>query len=288
MIKNRLFAAIFILSSSFGFAQDSLKIMTWNVFMRPSILNDGQLDRIDSTAAFLKASDADIIVLQELFHRRARKRLIKSLEATYPYYTSRGPKSEFNVASGVAILSKYPIESETHVPFKRATGSDRLARKGVIKAKVKTNKGELFVLGTHLQAGEGNKRKGVRKRQLETLAEVSESLPEDANVLIAGDFNIDASSEVFEEAMTLLDTDFKQPEGDECFTSNFDDQELFATDGKPKWIDFVFLRRNRGSKLLSAKIETPRYLSKGKLKRLSDHSAFINWIKFESKREISR
>ena len=72
---------LFLLGAFFGYnQQDSIKVLSWNVFLRPSFLNDGQMERAQEIADYLKNSDADVLVLQELFHSRARKVLRKALK----------------------------------------------------------------------------------------------------------------------------------------------------------------------------------------------------------------
>ena len=43
------------------------------------------MERAQEIADYLKNSEADVLVLQELFHSRARKVLRKALKETYPY-----------------------------------------------------------------------------------------------------------------------------------------------------------------------------------------------------------
>ena len=71
---------------------DSLKVMSWNVFLRPGILSDGQMDRVSDIGGYLIRHAGDVIVLQEVFHKRARKRLLQKLDGCYDYHTSIGQK----------------------------------------------------------------------------------------------------------------------------------------------------------------------------------------------------
>jgi phospholipase C len=98
-----------------AYSADSLKVASWNVFLRPAILNDNQLERVQPIAEKIIELDPDVIVLQEVFHKKARKKLIASLESHYPYFTTRGKTSWLGVSSGLLIMSKYPI---THEQFK--------------------------------------------------------------------------------------------------------------------------------------------------------------------------
>ena len=119
---------------------DTLKVLSWNVFLRPGIMSDGQMDRVSSIGTYLICSGADVIVLQEVFHKRARKRLLQELDDWYKYHTSLGPKSFFGVSSGVIIFSKHPIIEEKFVSYSKSKGADGLAKKGVVLAKIRSGK----------------------------------------------------------------------------------------------------------------------------------------------------
>ena len=93
---------MFVLTSG-AQGEDSVKILSWNVFLRPGILHDHQLERVDSIAKYLSDTDADVLVLQEVFHRKSRKKLIGHLKEKYPFFTSMGPKSFFRIPSSGGI-----------------------------------------------------------------------------------------------------------------------------------------------------------------------------------------
>lgn len=111
---NRLSALLFFIT--LGLTQfktsaqsDSIEILSWNVFLRPAILFDSQMKRVDSIAHYLYNSDADIIIVQEAFHRRARKRLDDKLKLNYCAYTAAGPKSFFSCSFWCRDLFKGSI-----------------------------------------------------------------------------------------------------------------------------------------------------------------------------------
>ena len=74
-----LFLVLFVQNETIAQRNAELSILSWNVFLRPAILNDGQLDRVDSIVKYLENSNADILVLQEVFHKKARRKLTKQL-----------------------------------------------------------------------------------------------------------------------------------------------------------------------------------------------------------------
>ena len=71
-------------------------------------MNDGQMDRVSEIGNYLKTSGADVLVLQEVFHSKARRALKSQLKNTYPYQTKKGPVSWLGIPSGVVIFSKMP------------------------------------------------------------------------------------------------------------------------------------------------------------------------------------
>ena len=78
----------------------SLKVWSWDVFLRPEILSDGQMDRVAGIGEYLICCGGDIVV-QGVFHKRVRKRLLQKLGGWYEYHhTSIGPKSFFGISSG--------------------------------------------------------------------------------------------------------------------------------------------------------------------------------------------
>ena len=56
-----------------------LKVLSWNVFLRPGILRDIQMKRVEPFGEYLMQSGADVIILQEVFHIKAKRTLIQKL-----------------------------------------------------------------------------------------------------------------------------------------------------------------------------------------------------------------
>ena len=95
---------------------------------------------------------------------------------------------------------------------------------------------------------------------------------------IYGDFNIAVSTANFDSLTETLHASTLQPTGKLKNTCNFNDQELMEADGKPYWIDFIFLRKNKRSKLIGSIIESPRQIMNGKSLRLSDHNPITSTL----------
>ena len=255
---------------------DSIKVLSWNVFLRPAILNDNQLDRVQGISDYLVASNADVVILQEVFHRKARKQLTESLKNTYPYHTKKGPVSFWGVSSGVVLYSKFPFLKEKKISFKKSMGADKLAKKGLVVSLVKIKSKEVYIVGTHLQAGSDEKFRKIRKNQIKTLANSIKNIDSSKVVLYAGDFNFTPETELFSSLDAVLDVAAPKLDSSILATANFQDQELFPVIGKPVWIDFIFLRRTQFAKQRRTWIEEPRFKFQGKRRRISDHNPIIS------------
>ena len=264
-----------LLPLTYLYAQDSLKVVSWNVFLRPSILKDRQNERVDSIAAHILAMDADVIALQEVFHKRSRKRLIKALSKTYPFHTSMGKKSFWGVPSGNCIFSKDSIHSEEFVYFHRATSSDKLAKKGAIMIEIVHGNERFKISGTHLQAGGGEEGAHIRKSQVDQIASLEKRRSNEATTLFAGDFNIPYADTLFEYTLQHLDAITHEPINQTIGTANFDDHDLTGASGPPKWIDFILLKSKGAVRIKRSHIVEPRCFFGGKFERISDHNPII-------------
>ena len=263
--------------SVFG-QKDSISILSWNVFLRPSIMKDSQIKRAESIAKFLYHSNADILVLQELFHRRAKRIISKKLKDKYPYKTRRGPVSFFGVSSGVMIYSKIPILKEKRISFKNAIGSDKMAKKGAVKATMKMNNKTIHTIGTHMQAGKGRKRNKIRRSQLRELKKLVNTLDTGDLIFYAGDFNLHYQSKTYNYAKNILNSEADYPNSSVKHTANFKDQDYYPVSGNPSWIDFIFINKKK-IKGVKTKILEPKAWFKKKKKRISDHNPIISTIK---------
>lgn len=249
---------------------DTISLFNWNVFLRPRILKDKQLERVPLIAEFILLNNCDIIVLQEVFDRRARRVLIDSLDAIYPFYTSIGKKTIWGVSSGVLIASKTPLLNERSLSFKKGTGSDKMAKKGVVFVETVINNDTLTIAGTHLQAGQTKKRATIGKSQLAQFSSAFKDLNFSTGIL-AGDFNTIHGTTDYKEMLLVLNVEHKMLDSQFQFTANFEENELYPSIGSPEWIDFIFLRGRSTSQYLDL-VVVP-HSNNGKY--ISDHEPLI-------------
>ncbi|MCE2956851.1 MAG: hypothetical protein LW841_06825 [Flammeovirgaceae bacterium] len=161
-MKTRLIVLISIFSLTFGFAQPSLpppppekiKILSWNIYMLPSIIKaTGKAQRAALIGKTLKHSDYDVIVFQEAFQRKARKKIFDQLKEQFPYQA--GPANQklisYRTNSGLWIFSKHPIVATQSIVFKNRSGVDAFSRKGGLIAEISVHGTIIQVAATHLQ-----------------------------------------------------------------------------------------------------------------------------------------
>jgi len=168
----------------------TVDVLTANVYMPPIVAPDSA-GRAARLPAVLRGHD--ILLLEEAYNDSARTTLLAGLARDYPYQTRvLGRDSGFRQDGGIVIVSRWPIEHEFQLPFAElCAGSDCLADKGVLYARIDKAGRRIHVFATHLQSGAANG--SLRERQLRRLRGLIDAmqLPKDDPVLIGGDLNID-------------------------------------------------------------------------------------------------
>src|SRR5580692_1153635 len=196
--------------SSFAGNGNSLKIISWNIFMLPRfVMRTGQLKRACEIVNVLRNEDADIIVFQEAFDTDAREIIREGLSLHFPYESGDPPKNViWKTNSGVWVLSKIPFIAVKHIYFINSKGPDWLACKGAILIQSEKNGFAFQLIGTHLQSDFGGKgSQNIRKLQCEQIRkELMEPFMEDGvPQFLAGDFNtMHHESENYEQMLNIL------------------------------------------------------------------------------------
>ena len=138
---------------------DKIKILTYNIFMRPYGIKTNKSDHKEERLSEIieKIKDHEIVCFQEAFDtftHRHNKLIEESRKVGFKYFTNGSPPgllSPFLIDSGLLILSKVPIVySEFHY-FKPGSYEDALAQKGILYAKIdigESNFVHIFTLHT--------------------------------------------------------------------------------------------------------------------------------------------
>lgn len=220
---------------------NEFNVLAYNIYMRPTLLFiNGQSRRAELLPAQLKGYDC--IVFSEAFDGAVRKKLLAGLRADYPHATRildpklRGFKIE---NGGVIILSRHPIEAEDQKGFPVSAGSDKLAAKGVLYARIKKAGRRYHVFGSHTNAEKS--KAAVRAKQFAVIKAFidSKKIPRTEAVIIAGDLNVDMVGSKAEYAAMLkaLNASHPRPTGHR-FT--FDPKINKVADAGPsEYLDYV-------------------------------------------------
>jgi len=183
----------------------AVRILSYNMFLRPALVNlftgmrDGSVCRAPRLGAKLKRMLYDVVALQETQHQEGLQLLLNKVGDRYPYRILAKPEafawSDTRVVDGgVSLLSRYPIEFWTAVPYSACTGIDCLARKGFIHAVLRLSpRLSLNVIATHAQSGSRKEAQDVRTEQFKQLAEYlkTSEIIERWPTVITGDLNVD-------------------------------------------------------------------------------------------------
>jgi endonuclease/exonuclease/phosphatase family metal-dependent hydrolase len=157
------------------------------------------LDRVPSL-------DIDVLCLQEVFDPCSQKALTVWCQINGWYCSIDTEMGRFLIGSnsGLAILSRYPIQEANNEAYSDYAGDEFFARKGIRHIKVITPQDTYHIYNTHLQTG-GIKKSSLRKfdqreHTLSSGQEIKKSQVAQAlkfvtqhgsrNAMLCGDFNL--------------------------------------------------------------------------------------------------
>jgi endonuclease/exonuclease/phosphatase family metal-dependent hydrolase len=252
-MKIQLILLISFLTFEIGFGQsdqlpsppEKIKILSWNIYMLPSIVMvKGKADRAQAIGEVLRNSDYDVIVFQEAFQRRARKKIYQQLKEAFPYQT--GPANQKLISlktnSGIWIFSKHSIAASKSIIFNSRSGIDAFSRKGGLIAEITIGKTPIQIAGTHLQnAGQAWIRQSQCVEFYNRLLKPfqKEGVPQ----VLCGDFNINREKEEYTFMLQTLKAEDGNLVGDQHHTYDRQLNDLHVEPGNKKdLIDYILIR----------------------------------------------
>lgn len=230
---------------------DSLKITSWNIHLLPApvFFRSRKKKRTELIIKhFNEQQENDILLLQEVFHNKRRKQIIKGLSEIYPYYTNVVNSAKgrlFKTNSGLLTLSKTPISEVKSIKYKNCSGSDCIAYKGAQMLSVEFNGQLIYIINTHLNS------EPPRAIALSQMKMINDSLSEFAYkktpyVFIGGDFNINISDILNYKQMIKL---FKTDNRNHLDISKDESSKDMVT----STLDYIFIYNSIESNLISKK-----------------------------------
>ena len=176
-----------------GKGASQIDILLWNVDLLPFKPRSAIRSPLISKFLLNYEPQPDILVLNEAFSRRESLFSAALLER-YPYRHTLGKHWWRTIfSSGVWILSKHRIIDRWEVAYRRRSGWDRFAAKGIVGVRIEIAVGEnIDVYGTHMQAGHEMRNGFSRLSQVQHIIDFINlhSAAAESKVILAGDLNM--------------------------------------------------------------------------------------------------
>lgn len=247
------------------YANNEMKILSWNIYMLPYINLLDNLDLAKVISDELENSDYQIIVFQEAFSNRCRSLISKKLLKKYPYQYGPANKKLLSLKtnSGLWIVSKVPLKKLGEIQFTQSKGFDMVARKGAVLFEGVYNGYSFQLLSTHLQANYSN---DLRNLQCQEIKEhlLNKYYNKNVTQLICGDFNIDFNDKIhYNKMLKILDATDGEMNGNIKVTyDELNNNLAYQSNGNSKTIDYVLIRNSNLIHDIEREVKT--FLSKVK------------------------
>jgi endonuclease/exonuclease/phosphatase family metal-dependent hydrolase len=198
----RVFLAFTVAGCAMGGhpADTPVRVLVYNTHAGTDAKHVSNLDRV---AQIVKDANADIVLLQEVDSatgRSGRVDQVARLRELTGYYGVFGRAIDYDGGKyGIAILSRWPIASDTLIHLPVAEHDSTYEARGALVVKVSRPGGMLRVVNTHLEAY----RNSYRLEQARTLALIAGAQRDSGATIMGGDFNSEPGSGViaiFEQA----------------------------------------------------------------------------------------
>lgn len=179
---------------------DAVRILVYNTHAGTDAKHVRNLDRV---AQIVKDANADIVLLQEVDSATRRSGgvdQVARLRELTGYYGVFGRAIDYNGGKyGIAILSRWPITSDTLIHLPVAEHDSTYEARGALVTKISRPGGVLRVVDTHLEAYKSS----YRLEQARTLASIAGAQRDSGVTIMGGDFNSEPGSgviSIFEQA----------------------------------------------------------------------------------------
>jgi endonuclease/exonuclease/phosphatase family metal-dependent hydrolase len=170
-----------------------IRVLVYNTHAGTDAKRVSNLERV---AQVVMDSRADIVLLQEVDSATRRSGSVDQvarLRALTGYYGVFGRAIDYNGGKyGIAILSRWPISSDTLIHLPVAEHDSSYEARGALVAKISSPVGTLRVIDTHLEAY----RNSYRLEQSRTLLAIAATQRDSGTTIIGGDFNSEPGSGV--------------------------------------------------------------------------------------------
>ncbi|MBN2890770.1 MAG: endonuclease/exonuclease/phosphatase family protein [Bacteroidales bacterium] len=255
--------------------------------------------RLEKLPEAIINTNADIILLQEIYSEKYKKTLINKLEKTYPYaiYYKKALFFDFGMSNGLMIISKFPIVNHDFKQFKNITPHEKLLiNKGYLYAEIKISDDKtISIINSHNSARgifNGENAKYIVNLKSDQIKEIIEFADSKNIQFIGGDYNcgpcfFPEMYGIFKTLNFLEAFELKYP-NQKFVTWDIENplsqNDLFP-DTPPQKDDHIFIKNNLAEKtdILNAEVIFDKKIVEinGENYPLSDHYGVLATFKFK-------
>jgi endonuclease/exonuclease/phosphatase family metal-dependent hydrolase len=241
---------------------EELTLVTYNIWGLPPLINFASSKRYIQIARELQRLDADLVLLQEVWTKKA----LEALPTNRNWSVASARPVCFFERNGLVVLSKFPILGGEFHPFTAAALPDALVTKGALKVTIEmADKRRVNVWDVHLQDGHSYR---TRRRQIaELLGWIRGAADGQLADLVGGDFNCAPDSEEYRKLSRGLGPEVEELKGPEHFVTY---DGLSANPRRAETLDYIFIRRGPQVGELRAS-PSVAFTASCRQQRLSDH-----------------
>jgi endonuclease/exonuclease/phosphatase family metal-dependent hydrolase len=221
---------------------EPVRVLVYNTHAGTDAKHVGSLDRI---ARIVKDAKADVVLLQEVDSATKRSGgvdQVARLTALTRYHGVFGRAIDYDGGKyGIAILSRWPIVSDTLIHLPVAEHDANYEARGGLVVKISSPAGTLRVIDTHLEAYKNS----YRLEQARTLVSIANAQRDSGATIVGGDFNSEPGSGV----ISIFEQSGWRDGFAQCGTGS---GLSFPADVPVKRIDYLLV--SGGTKCVSAKV----------------------------------
>ncbi len=180
-----------------------IDIITYNCHLGIPFRTYEEEARRKRICELIKASQAPVVCLCEVWMDSDKMLIIDALKDSYPYYYYQA-RDWWNMGNGLLVVSKFPLYDGRCLAFKERAGIDQFTQKGVLAISVLAGLEESFrLLLTHTQAGEACGT--ARLNNLQEIAQLAKDYSPKTPTIILGDLNVAAkNTKAYQEMMAVF------------------------------------------------------------------------------------
>lgn len=191
-MKKCIVFCVMLFSGFSIFAQNDIKIMSYNLLIYPE---GAMVNRIDTLSDILDYCKPDLLLLQELRSEDGLRQIEGELDALFGNYKAGVYVPQISNPSNSWRLQQNMVYNESVFELVSEEVIETPYRDvNYFQLKILDGDSEeeefLHAYVTHLKSSQGSTNEQLRLSMVEVLVDRIAELPEDSNVIVAGDFNV--------------------------------------------------------------------------------------------------